>query len=371
MNIKNLLPKNIRSLVPYEAGKTIEEVRKRYQPRQISKLASNENRNGCSIKVFDAVSRALNKVQDYPDPLATDLRKKLAEKHQVDDSEILLGAGSESIIGMLCRTFFKDDENAITARGTFVGFYVQSGVRGIEVKIVPLTENYRFDVDGILDATDGKTKMIYIANPNNPTGTYITKKEYYKLLQELPREIILVMDEAYQEYAQSVEDYPDSLDSRRKNVVTLRTFSKAYGLAGMRVGYAVAHEDLIEQMIKTKLTFEPTTLGEAAAMAALDDQAFIDESVQMVVEERKKLYDFFNEQGVNFIPSVANSVMMILRDEEEAKWFNESMMKQGVILRRTNAFELPNCIRITIGTEQEMVHFKESYLNVFHTSEFK
>lgn len=371
MNIEDLLSENIRSLQPYEAGKTIEEVREKYQPRQISKLASNENRLGCSSKVFDAVSRAFNEVQDYPDPLATDLRKKLAEKHQFSGSEILLGAGSESIIGMLCRTFFRDDENAITASGTFVGFYVQSGVRGIEVKIVPLTENYRFDVDGILDAIDSKTKMIYIANPNNPTGTYVPKKEYHKLLQELPREIILVMDEAYHEYAQSVKDYPDSLDSRQKNVVTLRTFSKAYGLAGMRIGYAVAHEDLIEQMVKTKLTFEPTTLGQAAAFAALDDQAFIENSVKMVVEERKKIYDFFDENEVNCVPSVSNSVMMILEDEGEAKSFTERMMKQGVILRRANAFGLPNCIRITIGTEQEMTHFKESYLNVFHASEFK
>ncbi len=371
MNIEDLLPKNIQSLQPYAAGSTISEVQKKYQPEQISKLASNENRLGCSPKVFDAIQHAFKEIQDYPDPLATNLRKKLAEKHQVSESEILLGAGSESIIAMLCRTFFRDDENAITADATFVGFFVQSGVRGVEVKKVSLTTNYRFDVDGILEAIDSKTKMVYIANPNNPTGTYITKKEYRKLIQEVPRNIILVMDEAYHEYAQSVANYPDSLYSRQENVITLRTFSKAYGLAGMRVGYAVANEDLIEQMIKSKLTFEPTTLGQAAAIAALDDQTFVEKSVRMVVEEQEKLYDFFDEYEVQFVPSIANSVMMILEDVDEAKSFTKNMMKQGVILRRTKAFGLPNCIRITIGTEQEMNHFKESYLNVFQASELK
>lgn len=371
MKIEDLLPDNIQSLQPYEAGKTIAEVKKRYHPRQISKLASNENRLGCSKKVFTAIKKAFKEIQDYPDPLATNLRKKLADLHRVSESKILLGAGSESLIAILCRTFFKNDENAITASGTFVGFFVQSGVRGIQVKKVPLTNDYRFDVKGILDAIDQKTKMIYIANPNNPTGTYITKKEYKKLLEEIPENVLLVMDEAYHEYARTVEDYPDSLKSRQANVITLRTFSKAYGLAGMRVGYAVAEEGLVEQMIKTKLTFEPTTLGKSAAYAAMDDPSFIEKSVKMVTKERKKLYDFFDEVDVRYVPSIANSVMMILEDENDAKSCTESMMKQGVIVRRANAFGLPNCIRITVGTKQEMTHFKESYLNVFHTSEYK
>jgi histidinol-phosphate aminotransferase len=270
---------------------------------------------------------------------------------------------------MLCRTFFKDDENAITANGTFVGFFVQSGVRGIHVKKVPLTADYRFDVEGILSAMDGMTKMIYIANPNNPTGTYITKKEYRKLLDGVPENVLLVIDEAYHEYARSVKDYPDSLHFRQDNVITLRTFSKAYGLAGMRVGYAIADEDLIEQMIKTKLTFEPTRLGQAAAKGALDDQTFVEKSVKVVTKEKDKLYDFFDDNGVSYVRSIANSVMMILEDENAAKSFIENMMKQGVILRRAHAFGLPNCIRVTIGTEQEMNHFKESYINLFEMSE--
>ena len=371
MKIEDLVPDNIRSLQPYKAGKTIAEVEKKYQPRQVSKLASNENRLGCSNKVARAIQQALSDIQDYPDPLASNLREKIADLHDVSESEVLLAAGSESIIALLCRTFFNDDEHAITASATFVGFFVQSGVRGIKLKKVPLTEDYRFDVDAILDAVDDKTKLIYIANPNNPTGTYITKEEYKKLLTGVPDNVLLVMDEAYHEYATSVEDYPNSLITRKKNVITLRTFSKAYGLAGMRVGYAVAREELIEQMIKTKLTFEPTTPGQAAAFAALDDASFVARSVEMVVNERKRLYDFFDGQHVNYVRSIANSVMMILENEDEAKSFTKDMMKQGVILCRANAFGLPHCIRITIGTGEEMNHFKESYLNVFDPSESK
>lgn len=371
MDIKKILPENIYSLQPYIAGKTIAEVENRYHPKQISKLASNENRLGCSDKVKEAVSKTLEIVHDYPDPIAGRLRKKIAELHHVSESDVLLAAGSESIISILCRTFFKNDENAVTARATFVGFFVQAGVRGVELKKVPLTKDYRFDITGILNAVDSKTKMVYIANPNNPTGTYITKEEYKKLRSELPQNVLLIMDEAYQEFVGSVKDYPDSLSYRQQNIITLRTFSKAYGLAGFRIGYAIADADLIEQMLKTKLTFEPTTLAQAAAFAALDDQAFIEKSVQIVADGRERLYDFFDRHHVEYVPSISNSVMIVLDDESEAGQFIQLMLEQGVILRRADAFGLPNCIRITIGTEKDMKHFEESFLNIFHASKPK
>lgn len=369
MKLDDILPENIQTLQPYVAGKTIAEVEKRYNPKQISKLASNENRLGCSKKVPEAINSTLNDIQDYPDPVATDLRKKIADLHHVSESEVLLAAGSESIIAILCRTFFKRDENAITANATFVGFFVQTGIQGVELKKIPLTEDYGFDVESILKSVDEETKMVYIANPNNPTGTYISKKEYQKLLSELPDDVLLIMDEAYHEFAQSVNDYPDSLLYRQQNVITLRTFSKAYGLAGLRIGYAIAGERLIREMLKTKLTFEPTALAQAAAFAALDDQTFIEESVQTVAEGRQRLYDFFNEHNVKYVRSISNSVMMILDDEEQAQSFTQNMLEQGVILRRVHAFGLPNCIRITIGTAGEMSHFEESYLHIVHASQ--
>lgn len=368
MNIEEIVPENIKTVQRYVAGKTKEEIKERYRPKKISKLASNENRLGCSQKVRKAIDQSIQTISDYPDPVARRLRKKIADFHQVTESEVLLASGSESVISILCKTFFKNDENAITAAATFIGFFVQAGVRGVELKKVPLTENYRFDVDAILNAIDSKTKMIYIANPNNPTGTYINKEEYRKLCSEIPENVLLVMDEAYYEFATSVGDYPDSLHARHKNVITLRTFSKAYGLAGMRIGYAVAEESLIREMMKTKLTFEPTTLAQVAAFAALDDQPFIQKSVRTVAQGRERLYDFLDEQNVDYVPSISNSVMIIMKDEAQAKLFTQNMMKQGVILRQVDAFGLPNCIRITIGTEENLAHFEESYMNLLHTS---
>ncbi|MCC5905228.1 MAG: histidinol-phosphate transaminase [Balneolaceae bacterium] len=363
-NLETKLPENIKTLKPYVSGKTIAEVKALYQPAQISKLASNENRLGFSKLVKDSVLKALDGIQDYPDPLALQLRRELARRYSVGEKEILLGAGSESLISIICRTFFKDHENAITADATFVGFFVQAGVRGIEVKKVPVTNEYKFDVLNILNTVDESTKMVYIANPNNPTGTYLNQKEYENLLSGLPDDVLLIVDEAYFEYAQPVTDYPNALANRRENVIVLRTFSKAYGLAGFRIGYAIADENLIREMTKTKLTFEPATPAQAAALASLQDEEFIKRGVDMVEKGKKRLYDFFDLQGVKYVKSAANSVLMVLESDQQAEVFTQNMLAEGVILRRVNGFGLPHCVRITIGTEREMNHFEESFLKI-------
>lgn len=359
-----LLPDNIKNLSPYVAGKTIAEVQKEYKPDQISKLASNENRLGCSPNVKHAVMEAFKEIQDYPDPASRKLRADLAKKNGVSPENIIVAAGSESIISILCRTFFRDGEEAITADATFVGFFVQADVQNITTNKVPVTDDFRFDVEAIVKAVNQQTKMIYIANPNNPTGTYITKEEFETLMAGIPNDVLVIMDEAYYEFTDGIADYPHATDYDYENVLTLHTFSKAYGLAGFRVGYAVGPERLITPMLKTKLTFEPTALAQAAALAALQDEPFLEQSKEVVKEGRQRLYDFFDEQGVNYVPSVSNSVLMICDDETEAKTFNQAMLEKGVILRRVNAFGLPNCIRITIGTEREMSHFEHSFMAV-------
>jgi len=365
MNIDKLLPDNIKKLKPYVAGKTIAEVKKEYGLERISKLASNENRLGCSSKVKDAVLESLKEIQDYPDPIAGKLRRAIADRNGVKESEVILAAGSESIISILCRTFFKHDDNAVTANATFVGFFVQAGVRGIELKKIPVTDDYCFDVDGILNAIDEKTKMVYLANPNNPTGTYLKADEYKKLVDSIPEHVLLIADEAYYEYAAEVKDYLPAIDYRNENVIILRTFSKAYGLAGFRIGYAIADEKLITEMLKTKLTFEPTAPAQAAAHAAYGDNLFLNRSIEVVKKGRQRLYDFFDAHSVKYEKSISNSVMMILNSEEEAINFTQKMLEQGVILRRINAFGLPECVRITIGTPSEMDHFEESFKQIF------
>lgn len=361
MNVRDLIPEHIQSLTPYKAGKTIREVQEEYQPREISKLASNENRLGCSDLVKTAVLKAFESTNDYPDPIARTLRKEISQSHSVDEEEVLIAAGSESIISILCRTLFNPGEHIITADATFVGLFVQAGAQGIEVEKVPHTKSFSFDVDGLLNGINSHTKAVYIANPNNPTGTYITQNQYQKLLDNLPENVFLIMDEAYAEYAEDVEDFPQAIVNRKKNIIVLRTFSKAYGLAGFRVGYAIADKDIVEQLLKVKLTFEPTTLGQYAALAALKDQDFIKKSVRTVKEGRKKLYYFFDEHHMNYVKSISNSVLLILKSSEEAKRITNDLLKQGVIVRQTGAFGLPQCIRITIGTPKEMVHFEEIF----------
>jgi histidinol-phosphate aminotransferase len=362
MDLNKILPQNVAALHGYVAGKSISEVEKEYQPSQISKLASNENRLGCSNRVKEAVLQGLSDIQDYPDPLSTKLRKRVAAFNGVSESEVLLTSGSESLISILCRTFFKNDEHAITAAATFVGFFVQAGVRGISVIKIPITDHYGFDVQAILAEINDKTKMVYIANPNNPTGTYLTKDQYQILLDGIPENVLLILDEAYYEFAESIPDYPKAIDYRMDNVIILRTFSKAYGLAGFRIGYGIANKELIQQMTKTKLTFEPTTLAQAAAIVALEDQDFIKHTVESVNQQKDELYSFFDTHSVNYVKSASNSVLMIMDNEQNAIDFTDSMLRMGVILRRVNAFGLPNCIRITVGTESEMDHFRKSLM---------
>src|SRR6056297_3635471 len=216
-------PEKIEKLQGYVAGKTIAEVKELYKPDKIAKLASNENRLGCSGKVKEAVLKALEEIQDYPDPVARKLRKAIADRNHVSPENILLAAGSESIISIICRTVFKENEHAITADATFVGFFVQAGVMGIKVKKIPVTESYEFDIDGILEAVDEKTKAVYIANPNNPTGTYINKTDYKRLTEQLRDSVLLIADEAYFEYAKDVEDYPHAIENLQSNIIILRT----------------------------------------------------------------------------------------------------------------------------------------------------
>lgn len=363
-----LFPEKIEKLKGYVAGKTIAEVEEIYKPDKIAKLASNENRLGCSSKVERAVLKALKEIQDYPDPVARKLQMAIAERNHVSPENILLAAGSESIISIICRTIFKENEHAITADATFVGFFVQAGVMGVEVKKVPVTDSYEFDTDGILEAVDENTKAVYIANPNNPTGTYINKTDYNRLISQLPDSVLLIADEAYFEYAKDVEDYPHAIDNLNSNIIILRTFSKAYGLAGFRIGYAIAHPDLIQMLMKAKLTFEPTSCAQAAALAAYNDIDFLHKSVKMVQTGRENIYRFFDEHQINYVTSISNSVLMCMEDETEASEFTQSMLEEGVILRQVSAFGLPNCIRITIGDQDDMQHFQKSFEKVMQES---
>lgn len=355
---------HIQELHPYVPGKTIAEVQDEYHPELISKLASNENRLGCSPKVAEAVMNSMDTVQDYPDSASRELRNALALKLDVKDSQIVVGAGSESVLGMLARTFLMEGDHAVTSDVTFLGFRIQTQIEGVERDLVPLTGEYRFDLQAMADAVTEETRMIYIANPNNPTGTYVTKAEFEAFMSRIPEHVIVVMDEAYYEFAAEEPDYPDTIRMGYDNVITLRTFSKAYGLAGLRVGYGVGPEELIRNMYKVKFTFEPSVIAQVSAEAALSDEAFLNKTRKMVRNGKERLYHFCDEHSIDYVPSCANSVMLIFDNESRATHFTQEMLKRGVILRQLTGFGMPNGIRLTIGTDQEMTHFEETWIQI-------
>lgn len=360
-----LVPQHIQELKPYVAGKTIEEVLAEYNPPRISKLASNENRLGASSKAVQAALDSVIAINNYPDPACLKLRQKLASVFNVKLGNVIAGSGSEGVMSLITRTFFLDDEEALTASATFIGFTVLAQSRGIALKEVPITEDYRFDLPAMADAINEKTKIIYLANPNNPTGTCFTKTEFETFIQKVPPRVLVILDEAYYEFACDQPDYPDSMSYRFDNVITLRTFSKAYGLAGFRIGYGLAHEDLITNLLKVKLPFEPSIPAQAAGHAAIDDVKFLEQTKLIVKSGRAQLYDFLEKKGMKFVPSQANSVMTVFSNEKEAVEFTGEMLKCGVILRRLPAFGLPNCVRITIGMPDDMMHFEESFEKIY------
>lgn len=362
-----LVPPYIQELKAYKPGKSIGEIRDLYDPPRISKLASNENRWGHTPKVEEKLSNELVKGHNYPDAGARELRSKLADIYDLQMNNIVLGNGSESLLSIIAKTFFLDHEHAVTAQGTFVGFFIQARIRGIEVKRVPLTENYRFDVEGLLEAMNEHTKMVYIANPNNPTGTYITKNEFEYLMDHLPKQTFVVMDEAYFEFARDLEDYPDSMDYRLDHVITIRTFSKAYGLAGFRIGYAMGESSLIDYMYKTKLVFEPSMPAQKAALAALEDESFLEKTIERTREARERLYRILEQREMNYIPSCANSVLLLMNSEQAAETLTHEMMQKGVILRPLAGFGMPRGIRITVGTKEDMDHFEEALDKVWQS----
>jgi histidinol-phosphate aminotransferase len=260
------------------------------------------------------------------------------------------------------RTLILDGEEAITAEGTFIGFSVLAQSRGIRLHKVPL-RNYSYNLDGILNRITPRTKLIYLANPNNPTGTIFSKASFLEFHKNVPSNVLIILDEAYFEFANRDRQYPDSMRFRFDNVITLRTFSKAYGLAGVRIGYGFAHSNLIGNLMKVKLPFEPSIPAQAAGLAALDDKEFLRKYLELNSAGLSYLYDVFDRLSLRYKKSHANFVMLILENEARVEKLNEKLLHQGVIIRPLKAFGLPHCIRITSGLEHENEYFAKALKN--------
>lgn len=346
-----LVPPYIASLHPYEAGQSAEEVERAYGVTDAVKLASNENPLGPSPVALEAVEQCAARLHRYPTG-GLELRQVLAREYDVKVENVIAGSGSEGIMSNIIRAFLCDDDEVLTTEAAFIGFQVLAKSRGVKYRTVPYND-WRYDLPALASQINERTKIVYLANPNNPTGTIFTRHEFDEFYKHVPERVLIILDEAYFEYAKDNPRYPDSMHYRYDNVITLRTFSKIYGLAGARIGYGFAHEELIANLLKVKLPFEPSTLAQAAGIAALGDKTFLHRSLELNARGVRALTEGLEEMGLHVIPSEANFVMVELADREQAARIVEDLLRQGVIVRPLKAFGLPQCIRISTGTDED------------------
>jgi histidinol-phosphate aminotransferase len=358
-----LVPPYIESLRPYEAGRTIESVRKQYGLTRIAKLASNENPLGASPLAIEAMSRSLSGLNLYPNG-GLDLREVLAREFDLKVENVIAGSGSEGIMSNIIRAFLCDEDEVLTTEAAFIGFQVLARSRGVRYRTVPYRD-WHYDLAALAGEINANTKIIYLANPNNPTGTIFTKHQFDEFYKHVPERVLIILDEAYFEYAKDNPRYPDSMHYRYDNVITLRTFSKIYGLAGARIGYGFAHEELIRNLLKVKLPFEPSTPAQAAGIAALADKEFLHRSLQINARGLRYLTEGLEALGMTVVPSQANFIMTVLPTEQEANRIFEELLSRGVVVRPLKAFGLPNCLRISTGTDEDNQLAVESMRSVY------
>ena len=352
--MEKLIRKDVLSITPYIPGKPIEETKRELQLKEVIKLASNENPIGPSPKAVKAIRMNLSSINRYPDGTGFYLKRKIAKHLSLEPGNIVLGNGSDELIDVIIKTFVEKDENVVTSDGTFLEYEIVSKVNGRQVITTPL-KYFKYDLEAIKNKIDKKTKLIFIANPNNPTGTYVTKYELDDFLKDLPETIVLVLDEAYDTFI-DVDDFPNSLDYlKKKNVIVLKTFSKAYGLAGLRIGYAVAREEFATFMERVRQPFNVNSLAQSAATAALDDKEFLAKTKRAVLEGKNYLYQALSNLGLAYLPSVANFILIDVGRDCAAVF--KDMLKYGVIVRDMRQYNLKNFIRVTIGTKKENERF--------------
>lgn len=346
--MRPLVTPTIESLVPYEAGKPVEEVARELGVPDAIKLASNENPLGPSPLALEAARRALAEVHRYPDAAAYRLREKLAAVHGVGMEEIVQGNGSNELIELIVRTFTTRDDHIVFAEPAFVVYKLAAFAHGVPFSAVPLRD-WTHDLPAMAAAVTERTRLLFVANPNNPTGTYVGRDAVTRLLRELPPEVIVVMDEAYIQYVDA-PDYPDGLQLRnlRERLLILRTFSKIYGLASLRVGYAVGPAKLVDYINRVRAPFNVGSVGQAAAIAALDDHEHVERSRELNRSERARVAKALTELGVKVAPSQANFVFVDAG--RPCREVYDRLLRKGVIVRPMGTTTF---LRITVGTPPE------------------
>ena len=348
--LEELIPDYIQGLPAYVPGKPIEEVEQDLKIHAV-KLASNENPLGPSPKAMEAARRALGEANWYPDGGSKRLREVLALRNDVRPEEVFVGLGSSEIIDLASRVLLRPGLDGITSEGSFALFAIAIRASGGNLIQTPLRD-YAFDLDAIAAAVTSQTRIIYIANPNNPTGTAFGHDEFAAFLKKVPGDVLVVLDEAYHEYA-ARPDLPRARELFREynNILTLRTFSKVYGLAGLRIGYGIGHPTLVAEMNKLRTPFNVTSVGQAAALAALDDNDHVVRSVESNRHERQRLFEELRRLGFSPVPSETNFLFVPIGPD--AKSLCEELLHEGVIVRPMAWMGFPEAIRISVGSPAE------------------
>jgi len=349
----SLIRRDIQNIEAYKPGKPIEEVERELGIKGVIKLASNENALGPSPKALKAISKALKNLNRYPEGTCFYLKKKLAQFLGVYESNLIFGNGSDELIDIILKTIKEPGEakaEIITSEVTFVEYKICGAINGFTVKAVPMRD-FTYDLAAIKKAITPRTKAIFIANPNNPTGTYVNSKDVALFLEGMPKDILVVFDEAYVEFVTN-KDFPKLISLINKsNVAILRTFSKIYGLAGLRVGYMIANSGFVTNAQRVRQPFNVNSLAQVAAFAALDDKVFVKKTIKLIKEEKGSLYEAFSKLGIWFKESATNFIFIRMNADIQ-KVFQE-LLRKGVIIREMSGYDLPNYARVTIGTRKE------------------
>ena len=352
-------PGYISALKPYVPGKPIEEVERELGISKSIKLASNENPLGPSPMAVGAVRQAGPELNRYPESGGFKLTEKLSELHGVDNDQIILGNGSNELLNIISYTYLSDNESAVMATPSFVIYPLATQSAGARPVMIPLTD-FRHDLKKMAEAIGDDTKLVFIANPNNPTGTINTGKEFDEFMKLVPEGILVVVDDAYHEYV-TADTYPDTLKYLRqgRDIIILRTFSKIYGLAGLRIGYGIAPGEIISDLNKVRAPFNTNSIAQAAALAALDDKEHVKKSKVLNEEGKVFLYNQLGSLGIDFVPTEANFIYITPGDISSERLFNE-LLKKGVIIRPMGE----NAVRVTIGTPEENGKFIDALKEV-------
>jgi histidinol-phosphate aminotransferase len=366
-NFVDIASPGVRSLKPYQPGKPIEELQRELGLTEVIKLASNENPLGPSPLVLEAIQKQLLETARYPDGNGYLLKKALAQHLGVNETQITLGNGSNDVLELIARTFAGADAEVMFSQYAFAMYPIITQAINAKAVRVP-AKQWGHDMDAMLAAITEATKMVFVANPNNPTGTWVNEQKLRHFLENVPRKVIVVVDEAYFEYASDpsmqLAGYPDTLDwlQHFPNLVVTRTFSKAYGLAGLRVGYAVSQEGIADLLNRIRQPFNVNHLALAAANAALQDDAYLQRAIEMNCEGLKQLQDRFTSMGLDYIPSGGNFVSVDVG--EDATGLYNALLQEGVIVRLVGNYNMPSHLRVSVGLADENERFLKALTKV-------